>query len=83
MAPVKAPKASSSKPAPKPKPSTKRKHPQQRSDHGAKSSDSVPGVQKVKSALRQARRLLAKVSLFVVVYYGFTFMPVCYTKRLR
>ena len=59
MAPVKGPKASSSKPTPKA--STKRKYPKRKTDHDS-NSNTTPGVQKIKSALRQARRLLAKVS---------------------
>ncbi|KAK7691921.1 hypothetical protein QCA50_005326 [Cerrena zonata] len=62
MAPVKTPKASSSKPNPKAS-TTRRKYPKQRQEHDAKASNALPGVQKIKSALRQARRLLAKDKL--------------------
>ncbi|CAL1711632.1 unnamed protein product [Somion occarium] len=65
MPPVRTTKASSSQSARHPKDISKHKRPfkGQKPDHDPKPQQGLPGVQKIKSALRQTRRLLAKEKL--------------------
>ena len=61
MGPIRTEKSGGSSSGPTRKPKTKRKHPHR----DTTDSSSLPGVQKLKSSLRQTRRLLAKVRLLL------------------
>lgn len=70
MAPTKTPKLGESTSS---TPKVRKKRPNHRKDE-ASSTLALPGIQKIKSALRQTRRLLAKVRNFIIcVGMGFSY----------